>query len=155
MKDVFWRSASVPLPLNGLGELQRVCQSEGRVLMLEHVRSEGPVMGPLMDFLNPLPLYLYGANINRRAVDNLLKAGFRHLDVTNLWRDLNGSRRNMEFTSTTFDAGKVKYGIEKEISLLGEEIRSMVKMLNREGFEPESKILDAHVRMLEDEGIKS
>ncbi|ORC34702.1 SAM-dependent methyltransferase [Marispirochaeta aestuarii] len=79
---------SVPLPVNGLRELQRVCRPDGRVLMLEHVRSEGPVMGPLMDFLNPLPLYLYGANINRRTVDNLLQAGFQHIEVTNLWRDI-------------------------------------------------------------------
>ncbi len=79
---------SVPLPVAGLKEIHRVCKPDGKVLMLEHVRSEGPILGPLMDVLNPLPLHLYGANINRRTVDNLRRAGFRDIEVTNLWKDI-------------------------------------------------------------------
>jgi ubiquinone/menaquinone biosynthesis C-methylase UbiE len=79
---------SVPLPVTGLREIRRVCKSDGVVLMLEHVRSEGKFLGPLMDFLNPIPVHLYGANINRRTIDNLRAAGFTDIEETDLWRDV-------------------------------------------------------------------
>ncbi len=79
---------SVPVPIKGLEEIHRVCRPEGKVLMLEHVRSKGAILGPIMDFLNPLPLHLYGANINRRTVENLRLAGFKDIEVTDLWKDI-------------------------------------------------------------------
>jgi uncharacterized protein Smg (DUF494 family) len=44
----------------------------------------------MMDLLNPLPLNIYGANINRETEDNLLRAGFTRdeISVTNLWMDV-------------------------------------------------------------------
>ena len=79
---------SVPLPVAGLRELRRVLKPDGRMLMLEHVRSEKPLVGFLMDILNPLPLYIYGANINRRTVENLRAAGFADIRENNLWVDI-------------------------------------------------------------------
>ncbi|MDA3951028.1 MAG: methyltransferase domain-containing protein [Spirochaeta sp.] len=79
---------SVPLPVRGLEEIRRVCTPEGKVLMLEHVRSKGPILGPAMDFLNPIPLHFYGANINRRTEENLRLAGFKEMEITNLWMDV-------------------------------------------------------------------
>ncbi|MDZ7775300.1 MAG: methyltransferase domain-containing protein [Bacteroidales bacterium] len=67
---------SVPDPVQGLKEMKRVCKPNGKILMLEHVRSNHKVLGKVMDILNPIPLYIYGANINRRTYENLLKAGF-------------------------------------------------------------------------------
>ena len=56
--------------------------------MLEHVKSNKPVLTPLMDIPNPIPLHLYGANINRDTVKNLRKAGFKNISVKDLWLDV-------------------------------------------------------------------
>ena len=81
---------SVPNPVKGLQEIRRVCKNGGRVLMLEHVRSEKKGVGQLMDAFNFIPVHIYGANINRRTYENLLKAGFnsQHINVKDLWLDI-------------------------------------------------------------------
>lgn len=81
---------SVPNPVQGLKEIRRVCKKGGKILMLEHVRSENKFMGKIMDIFNPFPLHIYGANINRCTLENLIKAGFEpeHINVTNLWFDI-------------------------------------------------------------------
>jgi ubiquinone/menaquinone biosynthesis C-methylase UbiE len=81
---------SVPHAIEGLKEIKRVCKIGGKVLMLEHVRSQKKAVGKFMDIINPLPLYIYGANINRRTYENLLKAGFEadQIKVENIWYDI-------------------------------------------------------------------
>lgn len=72
---------SVPAPRKGLKELHRVCKPGGQVLLLEHVISEKPVIAKLMNWLNPVAVGLFGANINRDTVRNVQACGFQKLHV--------------------------------------------------------------------------
>lgn len=68
---------SVPDPVLGLWQLGRVLRPAGAVLLLEHVRSDNPSLGRIMDLLNPLVVRAMGANINRRTIADVARAGLR------------------------------------------------------------------------------
>jgi ubiquinone/menaquinone biosynthesis C-methylase UbiE len=72
---------SVPDAVKGLAELGRVVKPGGDIWLLEHVRVDKPVIGTLMDILNPLVVPLMGANINRRTVENVRTAGLEIVSV--------------------------------------------------------------------------
>lgn len=79
---------SVPDPVKGLSELKRVCKADGKILMLEHVRSQKKLIGFLMDFANPLIVKTIGVNINRNTVDNILKSTLSISAEENLMMDI-------------------------------------------------------------------
>ena len=68
---------SVPNPILGLKELKRVCKPKGKLLLLEHMRPSNIVLGFVFDLLNPFVVRVMGANINRRTLENIIKAGWK------------------------------------------------------------------------------
>lgn len=79
---------SVPIPVQGLRELGRVVRPEGDIWLLEHVRIDRPLIGSLMDLLNPIAVRITGANINRRTVENVKLAGLQLISAEDIKGDL-------------------------------------------------------------------
>ena len=68
---------SVTSPADVLEEFKRVLRPGGQVRLLEHIRSEHLLAGPIMDLLNPawLRINKMGCNWNRRTVEKVKAAG--------------------------------------------------------------------------------
>lgn len=66
---------TVPDPLKGFSEIKRVIKPNGEIRMLEHMRSDQPIMGKMMDMINPLVVGAIGTNINRDTMNIIKEAG--------------------------------------------------------------------------------
>lgn len=79
---------SVPNPVKGLKELSRVSKPEGKIIMLEHMKTDKEPLGTLMDAFNWVSLYTWGANINRETMWNIKKADLEVVEVRDLLLDI-------------------------------------------------------------------
>jgi ubiquinone/menaquinone biosynthesis C-methylase UbiE len=79
---------SVPIPISGLKELKRVVKPDGDIWLLEHVRINKPIIGNVMDLLNPIIVRMMGANINRNTEENVKASGLNILEVVHLQGEL-------------------------------------------------------------------
>ena len=68
----------VTSPAKTLKEFKRILRPGGQVRLLEHIRSEHWLAGPMMDLFNPVWLRInkLGCNLNRKTVKNVRAAGF-------------------------------------------------------------------------------
>ncbi len=71
---------SMPDPVACLREMARVAKPAGRILLLDHVRIDRPLIGPLMDRLNTATVRLAGEHINHRMDEFVRAAGFEILE---------------------------------------------------------------------------
>jgi ubiquinone/menaquinone biosynthesis C-methylase UbiE len=64
-----------------LGELRRVLRPGGRLIFIEHVRSDEPGLARWQDRLNGLSRFVACCDCNRQTLDSITGAGFEVSDV--------------------------------------------------------------------------
>ncbi|MDO8578564.1 MAG: methyltransferase domain-containing protein [Dehalococcoidales bacterium] len=75
---------SVPDPVRGLKEIERVVKRNGKVVLLEHVLSSNLYLALMMQAVNPFTRKLFGENFNRKTVENVARSGLVVEKVTDL-----------------------------------------------------------------------
>jgi ubiquinone/menaquinone biosynthesis C-methylase UbiE len=66
---------TVPDPVAAIREMSRVCKPDGRIVMLEHVRSSSWPVGMLMRLVSPLQEWRLGCHLARETIDVARECG--------------------------------------------------------------------------------
>ncbi|HVG33289.1 MAG TPA: methyltransferase domain-containing protein [Pyrinomonadaceae bacterium] len=72
---------SVASPREAFAELRRVVRPGGNVTLLEHVRPDGMLLGPLFDALSILTVAVFDDHFNRRTAEEARHAGLQTVRV--------------------------------------------------------------------------
>ena len=72
---------SVASPPRAFAELRRVVRAGGRIVLLEHVRPPGLLLGPVSDALSFFTVRLFDDHFNRRTAEEAERAGLRIVSV--------------------------------------------------------------------------
>lgn len=72
---------SIPNPDKAFSELRRVVKPGGKIVLLEHVRPPGRLLGPAFDFLNIFTVALIEDHFNRKMARLAENAGLKILEV--------------------------------------------------------------------------
>ena len=67
---------TIPDPAAALRELARVCRPDGRIILLEHVRSPVWPICAIERLLSPLQERVIGCHLTRETIDTARRAGF-------------------------------------------------------------------------------
>jgi ubiquinone/menaquinone biosynthesis C-methylase UbiE len=81
---------TIPDPAKALLEMSRVCRPEGRIVMLEHVRSTARPLAAVQKALSPLNERAIGCHLDRDTIDLARSLGF---SIDETWSRLFGSVR--------------------------------------------------------------
>lgn len=66
-----------PDPVAALEEMKRVCRDDGRILLLEHGRSDNRLLGRFQDVREEAHAEAFGCHWNREPLDLVKRAGLR------------------------------------------------------------------------------
>ena len=75
-------------PVQGLRECRRVLAPGGRLFLLEHVRSDHWLLGPLLDAVNVFTSRLFADRFNQRVEPLVTEAGWRVVERRDLFLDV-------------------------------------------------------------------